>query len=69
MIITKTSTTPQELRESLSQTQSLFRIAAVQMASGPKVQATCRKPRGWSNWPPRRARASSRCPSISRSWV
>jgi predicted amidohydrolase len=39
MIIARSSTTPQELRESLSQTQSLFRIAAVQMASGPKVHA------------------------------
>jgi nitrilase len=38
MIIAKSSTTPQQVRDSLSQTQSLFRIAAVQMASGPKVQ-------------------------------
>jgi nitrilase len=38
MIIAKSSATPQQVRDSLSQTQSLFRIAAVQMASGPKVQ-------------------------------
>jgi nitrilase len=38
MIITRNSSTPQQLRETLSQTQSLFRIAAVQMASGPNVQ-------------------------------
>ena len=39
MIITKNSTTPAELRETLSTTQSMFRVAAVQMASGPNVAA------------------------------
>lgn len=39
MIITKNSTTPEALRETLLTTQSMFRIAAVQMASGPNVQA------------------------------
>jgi nitrilase len=39
MIITRTSTTPQELRETMSITQSMFRVAAVQMASGPHVAA------------------------------
>jgi nitrilase len=39
MIITKNSTTPEALRESALTTQSLFRVAAVQMASGPNVQA------------------------------
>src|SRR5512138_228387 len=38
MIITKT-TTPAALRESLSTTQSMFRVAAIQMASGPHVAA------------------------------
>jgi nitrilase len=39
MIITKNSTTPDALRESMSSTQSMFRVAAVQMASGPHVAA------------------------------
>ena len=38
MIITKT-TTPDALRETMSITQSMFRVAAIQMASGPNVQA------------------------------
>jgi nitrilase len=39
MIITKNSTTPEALRESMVTTQSMFRVAAVQMASGPHVAA------------------------------
>ena len=39
MIITKNSTTPEALRETMSTTQSMFRVAAVQMASGPNVAA------------------------------
>jgi predicted amidohydrolase len=39
MIITKNSTTPDALRETMSSTQSMFRVAAIQMASGPNVQA------------------------------
>ena len=39
MIITRNSTTPEALRESFSSTQSMFRVAAVQMASGPNVAA------------------------------
>ncbi len=39
MIITKNSTTPEALRESFSTTQSMFRVAAIQMASGPNVGA------------------------------
>jgi predicted amidohydrolase len=39
MIITKHSTTPEALRESFSSTQSMFRVAAIQMASGPNVAA------------------------------
>src|SRR5512140_4011466 len=39
MIITKNSTTPEALRETVVTTQSMFRVAAVQMASGPHVQA------------------------------
>jgi predicted amidohydrolase len=39
MIITKNSTTPEALRETLSSTQSMFRVAAIQMASGPNVGA------------------------------
>jgi deaminated glutathione amidase len=40
MIITRnTPTTPDALRETLSSTQSMFRVAAVQMASGPHVAA------------------------------
>src|SRR5213075_720307 len=39
MIITKNSTTPDALRETMAITQSMFRVAAVQMASGPHVQA------------------------------
>ncbi|MBK8323974.1 MAG: carbon-nitrogen hydrolase family protein [Betaproteobacteria bacterium] len=39
MIITKNSTTPEALRETLLTTQSMFRVAAIQMASGPNVQA------------------------------
>ena len=38
MIITK-STTPAALRETMSITQSMFRVAAIQMASGPNVSA------------------------------
>jgi nitrilase len=37
MIITRNSTTPQALRDTMSTTQSMFRVAAVQMASGPHV--------------------------------
>ncbi len=39
MIITKNSTTPEALRESMASTQSMFRVAAIQMASGPLVAA------------------------------
>ena len=40
MIITRnTPTTPDALRETLSSTQSMFRVAAIQMASGPHVAA------------------------------
>src|SRR5438876_8579073 len=39
MIITRNSTTPDALRETMSITQSMFRVAAIQMASGPHVQA------------------------------
>src|SRR5438132_122787 len=39
MIITRNSTTPEALRETMSTTQSMFRVAAVQMASGPNVAA------------------------------
>jgi predicted amidohydrolase len=39
MIITKNSTTPEALRETMSSTQSMFRVAAIQMASGPHVSA------------------------------
>src|SRR5260370_35356518 len=39
MIITRNSTTPDALRETMAITQSMFRVAAVQMASGPHVQA------------------------------
>jgi nitrilase len=39
MIITRNSTTPQALRETMSTTQSMFRVAAIQMASGPHVAA------------------------------
>src|SRR5262245_17847842 len=40
MIITRnTSTTPEALRETMSTTQSMFRVAAIQMASGPNVTA------------------------------
>ena len=39
MIITKNSTTPEALRETMLTTQSMFRVAAIQMASGPNVLA------------------------------
>jgi len=39
MIITRNSATPEALRENLSSTQSMFRVAAIQMASGPHVAA------------------------------
>lgn len=39
MIITRNSTTPAALRETMAITQSMFRVAAIQMASGPHVQA------------------------------
>src|SRR5881394_3626064 len=39
MIITKNSTTPEALRETFVITQSMFRVAAIQMASGPHVAA------------------------------
>jgi predicted amidohydrolase len=39
MIITRNSTTPEALRETMSSTQSMFRVAAIQMASGPNVAA------------------------------
>jgi nitrilase len=39
MIITKNSTTPEALRETALTTQSMFRVAAIQMASGPNVLA------------------------------
>ncbi len=39
MIITRNSTTPDALRDAMSSTQSMFRVAAIQMASGPNVTA------------------------------
>src|SRR5258708_20454410 len=39
MTITKNSTTPGALRETMAITQSMFRVAAIQMASGPNVGA------------------------------
>src|SRR5947209_16103102 len=39
MIIIKNTTTPQALRDTMSTTQSMFRVAAIQMASGPNVAA------------------------------
>jgi nitrilase len=40
LIITRnSSTTPEALRETMSTTQSMFRVAAIQMASGPHVSA------------------------------
>src|SRR5512140_3974372 len=39
MIISRNSTTPEALRETWSSTQSMFRVAAIQMASGPHVAA------------------------------
>ncbi len=39
MIITKNSTTPEALKETFVITQSMFRVAAIQMASGPNVAA------------------------------
>jgi len=40
MIITRnTPATPEALRETMSTTQSMFRVAAIQMASGPNVPA------------------------------
>ena len=40
MIITRNSpATPEALRETMSTTQSMFRVAAIQMASGPNVTA------------------------------
>ena len=40
MIITRnTPATPEALRETMSTTQSMFRVAAIQMASGPHVSA------------------------------
>ena len=39
MIITRNSTTPEALRETMSSTQSMYRVAAIQMASGPHVAA------------------------------
>ena len=39
MIITRNSTTPEALRETFASTQSMFRVAAIQMASGPNVAA------------------------------
>ena len=35
----ESSTTPAALRETMSITQSMFRVAAIQMASGPNVAA------------------------------
>src|SRR5258708_17240315 len=39
MIITRNSTTPDAVRETMAITQSMFRVAAIQMASGPHVPA------------------------------
>jgi nitrilase len=39
MIITRNTATPEALRETMSTTQSMFRVAAIQMASGPNVTA------------------------------
>ena len=39
MIITRNTATPEALRETMSSTQSMFRVAAIQMASGPNVTA------------------------------
>jgi len=62
MIITRnTSTTPQALRDTMSITQSMFRVAAVQMASGPHVTANLQEAG--------RVPASWACPNTSRSWA
>jgi len=45
MIITRNSTTPQALRDTLSTTQSMFRVAAIQMASGPNVAGNLQEAR------------------------
>jgi predicted amidohydrolase len=45
MIITRNSTTPQALRETFSTTQSMFRVAAIQMASGPNVAGNLQEAR------------------------
>lgn len=45
MIITRNSTTPDALRETLSTTQSMFRVAAIQMASGPNVAGNLQEAR------------------------
>ena len=37
MIITRNTATPEALRETMSSTQSMFRVAAIQMASGPNA--------------------------------
>lgn len=45
MIITRNSTTPEALRETMSTTQSMFRVAAIQMASGPNVEGNLQEAR------------------------
>lgn len=45
MIITRNSTTPEALRDTLSSTQSMFRVAAIQMASGPNVAGNLQEAR------------------------
>ncbi len=45
MIITRNSTTPEALRESFATTQSMFRVAAIQMASGPNVEGNLNEAR------------------------
>jgi predicted amidohydrolase len=45
MIITRNTTTPQALRDTLSTTQSMFRVAAIQMASGPNVAGNLQEAR------------------------
>lgn len=43
MIINPRSNTPESIRQSLSTTQSFFRVAAVQMAAGPIVEANLKE--------------------------
>ena len=70
MIITKNSgQIPDALLDAQSSTQSFFRVAAIQMASGPNVAGSLEEATRLIDMAAALAHASLRYPNISPSWA